>query len=117
MNWQFVLKPRDIVQADPGYEDQKDNKIRPLLVISTQLFHQNSKFFVCLGITTNMEKDPYLIPITHRDTTIALEERSQVMCKRIVTVPQQKIIKKLTEVTSDFYSSVMKKVKEDVIEL
>ena len=116
MNWQSDLKPRDIVQADPGYEDQKEQKVRPLLVISRPLFHQNSRFFISLGITTNQEKDPYLIPVTGKDTVFLLQERSQVMCKRIVTVSQSRIVRKLTEVTPIFYSVVMKKIRDDIIE-
>jgi mRNA-degrading endonuclease toxin of MazEF toxin-antitoxin module len=117
LSWQSTLKPRDVIQADPGYEDQKDEKVRPLLVISKVLFHQNSMFFVSLGITTNQQKDPYLIPITNKDTLHILQERSQVMCKRIVTVHQSRIIRKLTEVTPSFYSVIMKKIKDDIIEM
>ncbi|MDE1863332.1 MAG: type II toxin-antitoxin system PemK/MazF family toxin [Thaumarchaeota archaeon] len=117
MSWQFKLKPRDIVQADPGYEDQKDEKVRPLLVVSRPLFHQNGRFFISLGITTNQEKDPYLIPITSKDTAHILQEKSQVMCKRIVTVSQSRILRKLTEVTPSFYSVIMKKIKDDIIEM
>jgi mRNA-degrading endonuclease toxin of MazEF toxin-antitoxin module len=117
MNWQFNLKPHEIILADPAYEDQSDKKKRPLLVISKSLFHQNSRYFVCLGITTNQEKDPYLVPITNKDTEYILKEKSQVMCKHVVTVPQEKIIKKITKVTPEFYARIMKKVKDDILEL
>lgn len=116
MCWKYVLKPRDIILADPEYEDQEEKK-RPLLVISKPLFHQNSSFFVCLGITSNQERDPYLIPIGTSNTEMRLEERSQVMCKRIVSVPQRKIIKKLTRATPDFYTTIVNKVKFDILDL
>ena len=38
------------------------------------------------------------------------------MCKRIVTVSQSRIVRKLTEVTPIFYSVVMKKIRDDIIE-
>ncbi|MHB8547525.1 MAG: type II toxin-antitoxin system PemK/MazF family toxin [Nitrosotalea sp.] len=117
MDWQFNLKPHEIILADPAYEDQLNEKKRPLLVISKSLFHQNSRYFVCLGITTNQEKDPYLVPIANKDTEDILKEKSQLMCKRIVTVPQEKIIKKITKVTPVFYDRIMKKIKDDILEL
>ncbi|WP_100182476.1 type II toxin-antitoxin system PemK/MazF family toxin [Candidatus Nitrosotenuis aquarius] len=90
----FEIHPKDIVLADPQYQDQSENKRRPLLVISKSLFHQYTGFFVCTGITTNQTNDPYLLPITSKDTVDILKEKSQVMCKRIVTVRQDVIVKK-----------------------
>ena len=113
----FDINPRDIVLADPQYQDQIEHKRRPLLVMSKSTFHQNTGFFVCAGITTNQEYDPYLLPITHKDTVDILREKSQVICKRIVTVRQDVIVKKVTKVTPSFYEQITKKIKDDILEL
>lgn len=115
---QFEINSRDIVLADPSYEDQKERKLRPLLVISNNIFHQNSGFFVCVGITTNQKSDPYLIPIKSNSLeNVELKEQSQVMCKRIVTIRSDKIMKKIDSVTTNFYELVAKKIKDDILDL
>ncbi len=114
----FEINSRDIVLADPTYQDQKERKPRPLLIISKSIFHQNSGYFVCVGITTNQTPDPFLIPIKPKHVEkIELKEKSQVMCKRIVTVRSDKIIINIAKVTPEFYALVTKKIKEDILEL
>ena len=109
---------RDIVIADPEYTDQRQAKTRPLLIISKSILHQNSGFFVCVGITTNQNKDPFLIPILPKYVEDAmLKEKCQVMCNRIVSLRQDKIKKKIARVTNDFYEIVTQKIKNDVLEL
>ena len=103
MTNQIKIDSRDIVLADPSYGDQKQKKVRPLLVISRKEFHRGG-FFVCVGITTNQNHDPYLIPIKSDSLeNMELREQSQVMCKRIVTVRSDKIIKKIDSITIEFY--------------
>ena len=62
----FEISARDIVLANPMYPDQSDSKSRPLLIISNSIFHQNSGFFVCTGITTAKKSDPYLLPLPRK---------------------------------------------------
>ena len=104
--------------GDPEYSDQKTRKVRPLLVISNSIFHQNNGLAVCAGITTNQKPHPYLIPITPKDVEGAmLEEQSQVMCLRISTVPCDKIVKKVARVTQKFYHTIIQKIETDVLEI
>lgn len=117
MTHRFTISSKDIVLVDPGYSDQRESKIRPALIISKSLFHQNSGFFVCLGITINMKPDPYLIPISSKNVDVILEENSQVMCKRIVTVRQDAIKKKIASVTTEFYSKIINKITNDILDL
>lgn len=112
------LHSRDIVIADPKYPDQKKEKERPLVIISKDLFHQNSGFCVCLGITTNKEKDPYLIPISRKNIEGGvLDNDVQIMCKRLVTLRCDKILKKTgARVTSKFFAKIIAKLDKDVLE-
>lgn len=116
MSFRFNVKSRDIILAKPNYQDQEDNYVRPLLVISKSNFHQDSGFFVCAGITTNQNQDRYLIPITPQDTTTRLKEKSQVMCKRIVTIREDAIINKVSSVTPDFFAKVKTQIQNDILD-
>ena len=114
----FQIDSRDIVLADPHYGDQRQSKVRPLLVISKNNFHNESGFFVCVGITTNQQHDPYLVPIRQDSLeNVDLKEQSQVMCKRIVTVRSDRVIKRIDNVTDDFYKLVTEKIKNDILDI
>lgn len=114
----FSLQPKDIVLANPEYIDQKEQKIRPLLIISKTIFHQNSNFVVCVGITTSKEKQPYLIPMLKKQIEDGeLDFDSQVMCTRIVSMRQDKLSKKIARITPELYKTVVDKLKGDVLEL
>ncbi len=116
MNFRYNVKAGDIVLANPNYQDQSDNYVRPLLVISKSSFRQDSGYFVCAGITTNQDLDKFLIPISTQDTQPRLKEQSQVMCKKIVTIREDAIIKKISSVTPEFYDKVRKMILKDVLE-
>lgn len=116
MSFRFNVKAGDIILANPNYQDQADSYVRPLLVISKSTFHQDSGYFVCAGITTNLTPDKYLIPIAPQDTKPRLKEQSQLMCKKIVTIREDGIIKKISSVTPEFYDKVRKKISKDVLD-
>lgn len=114
----YDVHPKEIVLADPGYPDQTDGKIRPLLVISDDLFHQNSGFFVCVGITTNMTKDPYLVPLSKNQIRGGkLKYGGQIMCNRIATLKTDVIVKKIAEVADPIYSNAVKKITQNILRL
>lgn len=100
------------------YPDQNESKVRPLLIISNPIFHQNSGFFVCVGITTDKRTDPYLLPLPRKQIDEGeLDFDSQIMCKRIVTLNSNVIIRKIAKVTESFYDEISKKIKQDVLAL
>jgi len=93
------LGPGTIVLADPKYQDQRKPKVRPLLVISSMEFNISAQYAVCLGITTNQKPDPYLIQIPHTEMLYGnLMYDSQIMCKRVTTLPLSKL-RKVAKIT------------------
>lgn len=114
----YEINPRDIVLANPMYPDQKESKPRPLLIISNSIFHQNSGFFVCVGITTNKKTDPYLLPLPKKQVENGqLDFDSQIMCKRIVSLNCNSIEYKIAKVTENFYNKITNKIKQDVLKI
>ena len=110
------IRPRDIVTADPKYTDQKETKRRPLLVVSKHLFQQNSHYAVCVGITTSIQSNAYLVPIPKKEIEDGrLDHESQVMCHRIVTLRQSELSKSIGRVTPAFYEKIINKLKNDVL--
>ncbi|NIP62181.1 MAG: hypothetical protein GWN01_16065 [Nitrosopumilaceae archaeon] len=112
----YDIHTRDVIWADPRYADQNEPKTRPLIVISQDIFHQNSNFTVCVGTTTNVEKDPYLIPINPKDQMdFQFKQKCQVMCKRLVSLKCNLIQKKMGKVTPEFLESIIGKLRQDIL--
>jgi len=112
------IHPKQIVLGNPNYPDQKEGKVRPLLIISSDTFHQNSGFFVCVGITTNKEPDPYLLPLqSNQIKSGLLKYGGQIMCKRIIALNQKIIREKIAEVADLTYHKVIEKIEKDILQL
>lgn len=108
--------PGAIVLADPGYKDQRRPKVRPLLVVSSKTFHSDTQYALCLGITTNQNRDPYMIPIPHSEVRDGcLDHDSQVMCTRMATL-RQTDLNKIATITPCLYDRILDKIKNDVME-
>ena len=104
-----------IVLADPKYPDQNTSKVRPLLIISSSEFHYNTRYAICVGITTSKEPDPYLIRLPRTEIKNGrLQYDSQIMCHRITTLQQDKL-RTIAKITPDLYTKIIKKIKHDVI--
>ena len=74
------VHPKDIILADPEYPDQKERKVRPLLVISKVHFQQNSRYCVCVGLTSNKNNDPYAIPYRREDVKVGRQTVMEISC-------------------------------------
>ena len=109
---------KEIILANPNYPDQNIKKYRPLLIISSKKLHDNSDFVICVGITTNQTKSPFLIPIKNNDYELKmLKEKSQIMCHRIATIKKTLIVKKLTRIKPSLYNNVTNKIRNDIIQI
>lgn len=114
-----TINPRDIILADPRYPDQQKPKVRPLLVISKPLFHQNSGFCICVGITSSKDEDPYAIPYRNKDVLNGeLDSDGHIVCRRLVALRSDKVLRRVgTQFKDEIYLKVIKKLQNDIIEV
>lgn len=100
------------------YPDQNDSYSRPLLIVSNSILHQNTDYFISVGITTNQDSHPYLLSLPRKEVEGGVLDRdSQVMCHRITSLRHKVIEKKVATVTPDFYNKVITKIKMDILQL
>lgn len=114
-----TVNPKDIILADPKYPDQTTPKVRPLLVISKSLFHQNSRFCVCVGMTSSKDEDPYAIPYRNKDVLNGeLDSDGHIVCRRLVVLRSDKIQRRIgTQFKDEIYKKVISKLQNDIIEI
>lgn len=119
MHFAYTIKSRDIIIAKPNYQSEKDNKTRPLLVISKQILTKSGAWFICVGISSTEESSPFLMhidPINDIES-VRLDRPSQVMCHMMATIPESAIQSKACTVTQDFYKLVTSKIQTNVLDL
>jgi mRNA-degrading endonuclease toxin of MazEF toxin-antitoxin module len=114
----YNIKARDVIIAKPNYQSERDNKTRPLLVISKQILTKSGAWFICVGISSTKESSPFLIPIDPVSDieSVRLDRPSQVMCHMLATIPESAIQSKACTVTKDFYKSVTFKIQTNVLD-
>ncbi|MHB8546240.1 MAG: type II toxin-antitoxin system PemK/MazF family toxin [Nitrosotalea sp.] len=118
MHFAYNIKSRDIIIAKPNYQSERDNKTRPLLVISKQILTKSGAWFICVGISSTEESSPFLIPIDPVTDIedVRLDRPSQVMCHMMSTIPESVIQSKACTVTPDFYKLVISKIQANVLD-
>ena len=112
-----TLKPGDIVSINLGNSKATDPELY-VLIISKNIFHASANFFVGLTIITETVLPPYTIRINPNNLeSLALPNTSCVMYNKIITLNQRKILEKKGNVTSQFFSNIMDKIKNDILEI
>lgn len=109
------LKPGDIVSVNFGNSRDSDQEFY-VIIISKNIFHASNNLFVGLTIITEVNPTPYTIRINPNNLeSFTLPNTSCVMYNKIITLSQRKILEKKGNVTSQFFSDIMDKIKNEVL--
>jgi len=115
------LQPRDIITLEAEIEEGREVKLRPALVISKNLLHQNSNGFLFLPITTNPIPSPFMMPMNEScveaGTRLHKINESKIIIDKIIHAKHTEIRNKIGRVTPEFYRSITNKLKSDILEI
>lgn len=94
------------------FSDMVSDKVRPMLVLSSNYYNNKYQDFIGMYITTNLDHE-YSIEISKNDLDSGeLFDSSAVRCDTISRVEKTLAIKKLGKVKTDFYKKVINKFDE-----
>ena len=111
------LNPKDVVSVNIRNTRWGDEEWL-VIVISKNIFNASNQSFIGLTVIDDNRELPYTIRINPSDLeSCHLPGISRVWYGRIITVFQNMILEKKGNVTSDFFSRIMNKIKTDVLEL
>ncbi len=111
------LKPKDVVSVNIKNSKRGDEEYL-VIIISKNIFHASNKMFVGLTVINDSKELPYTIRINPSDLeSCQLPDTSRVKYDRIITVFQSNILEKKGNVSSGFFSQIMEKIKNDVLEI
>lgn len=99
------------------FSDQSGRKVRPVIIISNYFFNEDSEDILVVGVTSNLSKDKYSIPLTNKD----IEEGNLltpccIKVENILKIDKELIIKKIGRIRKDVFNQIISKIFEIIKE-
>lgn len=103
-----MIGQRDLLLVPFPFSDQLGRKVRPVIVMSNEEFNENSEDVIVIGVTSNMSRDRYTLPLASKD----LEEgklltTSYIKVENILKLDKGLIIKKIGKITKDKFKKIV----------
>lgn len=89
----------DIVLIPFPFTDLTDSKVRPAIVVSSNLINSTNDV-VLLAITSTLRGDDFSFVISNQDLNSPMPKPSEVRCNKVFTADQRIIHKKINELSS-----------------
>ena len=100
--WVADLNPRMGTEA---------GKIRPVIVVQTDLLNKEHPSTVVCPITTNIKPDAEILRVHLRKSKFGLKEDGDIMIDQVGAIDNKRLVKKLGEVDSDTADKVRENLK------
>lgn len=105
------IKQFDIWIADlEPQRGTETGKVRPVLVVQTNLLNNEHPSAVICPITTNVEKDSDILRVHIRKGIANLKIESDIMIDQIRAIDNRRLLNKIGELTKE----LQKKVKDNI---
>jgi len=97
-----MYKQGEIVLVPFPYSDLSASKRRPALVVSNNFYNGRFTDIVVCVITSNLYKDNFSVELSDNNLQSGiLPESSIIICHKLFTIEQSRIIKKFSKVKDD----------------
>ena len=103
-----MISQRDMLLVPFPFSDQSGKKVRPVVVISNLEFNEHSEDYIVAGITSNISRDKYSLPVSGSD----LEEgelfaRCCIKCENILKIDRELVIKRIGKINRQKLDAVL----------
>ena len=86
-------------------------KIRPVIIVQTDLLNKEHPSTVICPITTNVKTDAEILRIHLKKSKFGLKEDSDIMIDQVRAIDNKRLVKKVGEVASDTAGKVKENLK------
>jgi mRNA interferase MazF len=100
--WIADLNPRMGTEA---------GKIRPVIVVQTDLLNKEHPSTVICPITTNVKPDSEILRVHLKKSKFGLKEDCDIMIDQVRAIDNKRLVKKVGEVDSDIADKVRENLK------
>ena len=110
-----LISQRDMLLVPFPFSDQSGKKVRPVVVISNLEFNEHSEDYLVAGVTSNISREKYSIPLTPSD----LEEgelftKCSVKVENLLKIDRELIIKKIGRLSKQKFGDIVKTLNKIV---
>jgi len=106
------IKQFDIWIADlEPQRGTETGKVRPVLIVQTNLLNNEHPSTVICPITTNVEKDSEILRVQIKKGMSNLKIESDIMIDQIRAIDNRRLLNKIGELTKDLQSRVKDNIK------
>ena len=100
--WIADLNPRIGTEA---------GKIRPVIIVQTDLLNKEHPSIIVCPITTNVKLDSEILRVHLKKSKVGLKEESDIMIDQVRAIDNKRLLKKVGEVDSDIADKVRENLK------
>jgi mRNA interferase MazF len=100
--WIADLNPRMGTEA---------GKIRPVIIVQTDLLNKEHPSTIVCPITTNIKMDSEILRVHLRKSKFGLKEDCDIMVDQVRAIDNKRLVKKVGEVDSDIAEKVRENLK------
>lgn len=84
------------------FSDQKGRKVRPVIVISNNEFNEYSEDILVVGVTSNISKDKYTLPLSNKDLSEGkLFTQCCIKVENVLKIDKELVIKKIGKIKKE----------------
>ena len=106
------IKQFDIWIADlEPQRGTESGKVRPVLIVQTNLLNNEHPSSVVCPITTNVQKDSVILRVHIKKGVSNLKVESDIMIDQIRAIDNRRLINKIGELTKDLQALVKDNIK------
>jgi mRNA interferase MazF len=106
------IKQFDIWIADlEPQRGTETGKVRPVLIVQTNLLNNEHPSSVVCPITTNVQKDSEILRVHIKKGTSNLKVESDIMIDQIRAIDNRRLVNKIGELTKDLQALVKENIK------
>ena len=106
------IKQFDIWIADlQPQRGTETGKVRPVLIVQTNLLNNEHPSTVVFPITTNVEKDSEILRVHIKKGMANLKIESDIMIDQIRAIDNRRLLNKIGELTKDLQTKVKDNIK------
>jgi mRNA interferase MazF len=106
------IKQFDIWIADlEPQRGTKTGKIRPVVIVQTNLLNNEHPSSVVCPITTNVQKDSEILRVHIKKGTSNLKVDSDIMIDQIRAIDNRRLVNKIGELTKELQTKVKDNIK------
>ncbi|SRR3990167_7544982 len=101
---EMSIRQRDILLVPFPFSDQSGKKVRPVIVISNDMFNMDSADILVAGVTSNITKDKYAIQLKSKDLEEGeLHTACCIKVENILKLDKDLVIKKIGKINEDVF--------------